>query len=136
MAYAQIIQIISHSCGDKAAITYDERFRFWRQQDPDSCSWQQKNLELCQEAMVQGLEFKSKTKMQPFWAPQTKHKYSFAYNNTGSCPRGSSCPHPHVCQYCAAKHHRKQCTVRPKPITKTEANSKIVPTKASSPFNK
>ena len=136
MAYAQIIQNCSRSSGDKAAITYDERFRLWRQQDPDSCPWQQKNIELFQEAMVQGLEFKSKTNIQPFRPPRAKNKYCFAYNNTGSCPRGSSCPHPHVCQYCAAKHHRKQCSVRPNPNTKTEANSKIASNKASSSFNK
>ena len=95
MAYAQINQNIPRSSGDKAAIRYDERFRFWHQQDPDSCPWQQKNLELFQEAMVQGLEFKSKTKLQPFWTPQAKHKYCFAYN-TGSCPKGSSA-HTHTC---------------------------------------
>lgn len=135
MAYAHIIQNLSRSSGDKAAITYDERFRLWRQQDPDSCPWQHKNLELFQEAMVQGLEFKSKSKTQPFRPAQAKHRYCFAYNNTGSCPRGSSCPHPHVCQYCAAKHHRKQCPSKPKTNTKPAANSRNAPNKAVSPFN-
>lgn len=136
MAYAQTIQNISRSCGDRAAINYDERFRLWRQQDTDSCPWQQKNIELFQEAMVQGLEFKMKSKSQPFRGPQAKHKYCFAYNNNGSCPRGSSCPHPHVCQYCAAKHHRGHCPSKPK--SNRKANGK--PTNASNkplpPFTK
>ncbi|XP_056016820.1 uncharacterized protein LOC125676591 [Ostrea edulis] len=100
MAYAQFIQNLSRSSGDKAAITYDERFRLWRQQDPESCPWQHKNLELFQEAIVQG----------------------------------SSCPHPHVCQYCAAKHHRRQCPSRPKTNSKADAKPTNASNKALPPL--
>lgn len=99
MAYGQIVQKISKTSGDKAAIAYDESFRRWRQLDPAACPWQAKNIELYQEAMAQGLEFKLKTKNQPFRATSTqqKHRYCFSYNNNGFC-KAKGCPHPHVCQ--------------------------------------
>jgi hypothetical protein len=110
MAYAQIVQNISKSSGDRAAITYDEDFRRWRQHDPKSCPWQFKNLELFQEAMAQGIEHKFKTKNQPFRGPnsQPKHRYCFSFNNNGFC-KTKGCPHPHVCQICAARHPKRQC---------------------------
>lgn len=110
MAYGQIVQKISKTSGDKAAIAYDESFRRWRQLDPEACPWQSKNIELYQEAMAQGLEFKLKNKNQPFRASSTqqKHRYCFSYNNNGFC-KTKGCPHPHVCQICAARHHKRQC---------------------------
>lgn len=44
MTYAQIIQGIAKSCGDNAAINYDEIFRQWRQVAPRACPWDRKNL--------------------------------------------------------------------------------------------
>lgn len=108
MLYAQTIKKIADSCGDHAALLYDEKFRRWRQRDPAACPWHLKNVELYQEAVVLGLDFKLKTKKQPFRAPP-KHKYCFSYNNHGTCPKGNACPHPHVCQLCAGKHWRKFC---------------------------
>lgn len=48
MAYAQIVKRISDACGDAAALTYDDKFRRWREKDPGSCPWQLKNVELYQ----------------------------------------------------------------------------------------
>lgn len=50
MTYAQIVQRISDACGDTAALTFDDKFRRWRENDPGSCPWQLKNVELYQEA--------------------------------------------------------------------------------------
>lgn len=70
MLCAQTVQTIAGSCGDQAALQFDEKFRRWRQKDPASCPWQQKNAELYQEALVLGLDYKSKyKKQQPFRAP-------------------------------------------------------------------
>lgn len=104
MLYAQTVQNIAESCGDQAASQYDEKFRRWRQKDPATYPWQQKNAELYQEALVLGLDYKLKSKkQQPFRAP-LKHKYCCSYNNHGTCPKDNACPHPHVCQICAGKH--------------------------------
>lgn len=51
MTYAQIVQRISDACGDTAALTFDDKFRRWRENDPGSCPWQLKNVELYQEAV-------------------------------------------------------------------------------------
>lgn len=69
-----------------------------------------KKIELYQEAMAQGLEFKLKNKNQPFCATSTqqKHRYCFSYNSNGFC-KAKGCPHPHVCQICAIRHHKRQC---------------------------
>lgn len=74
--------------------------------DPAACPWQSKNIELCQEAMAQGL----KNKNQPFNATgtQQKHRYCFSYKNNGFC-KAKGCPRPHVCQICTARHHKRQC---------------------------
>lgn len=45
MTYAQIIQGIAKTCGDDAALEYDENFRQWRQYAPDMCPWNQKNVD-------------------------------------------------------------------------------------------
>lgn len=95
MLCAQTIQKFADSCGDHAALLYDEKFRRWRQRDPAACPWHLKNVELYQEAVVLGLDFKLKTKKQPFCSPP-KHKYCFLYNNHETCPKGNACPHPHV----------------------------------------
>lgn len=110
MTYAQIIQGIAKSCGDEAAISYDEKFRQWRQVAPRACPWDTKNSELFHDAMVQGFEAKTKLKKQPFRATPSKQKYCFTFNNTGSCNRGNSCPYAHICQYCSNKHSRLHCT--------------------------
>ena len=62
MLYAHTVQKIAESCGDQAALQYDDKFRRWRQRDPSACPWQHKNVELYQEAVVLGLEFKQKNK--------------------------------------------------------------------------
>ena len=62
MLYAHIVQKIAESCGDQAALQYDDKFRRWKQRDPSACPWQHKNVELYQEAVVLGLEFKQKNK--------------------------------------------------------------------------
>lgn len=56
MAYAQIVKKIADSCGDQAAITYDEKFRRWREQDPGACLWHVKNIELFQDAIIKGID--------------------------------------------------------------------------------
>lgn len=111
MAYVQIVQKMSKTSRDNAAIAYDESFRRWRQLDSETCPWQsEKKIELYQEAMAQGLEFKLKNKNQPFCATSTqqKHRYCFSYNSNGFC-KAKGCPHPHVCQICAIRHHKRQC---------------------------
>lgn len=109
MLYAQTIRKIAESCGDQAALQYDEKFRRLRQSNPSTCPWQHKHAELYQEALVLGLDYKLKSlKQQPFRNPP-KHRYCFSYNNHGTCPKGNTCPHPHVCQLCAGKHWRKFC---------------------------
>lgn len=108
MCYAQIVQRIAEACGDVAALNYDEKFRQWRQTDPTSCPWQFKNVELYQEAVFAGLEYKLQKKNQPFRSPR-KHRYCFTYNNLGNCPKGKSCQHPHVCQHCQGKHSKQFC---------------------------
>ena len=110
MTYAQIIQGISKSCGDEAAISYDEKFRQWCQVAPRACPWDRKNSELFHDAIVQGLDVKTKLKKQPFRATSSKQKYCFTFNNKGSCSKGNSCLYAHVCQYCSGKHSRLQCT--------------------------
>lgn len=114
MTYAQIVQGIAKSCGDDAAIDYDQKFRQWRETSPTSCPWNQKNTELFQDAMVSGLEYKLKPKKQPFRLTSQKQKYCFTFNNKGSCARGNTCSYLHVCQYCAGKHSRLTCS-KPKP---------------------
>ncbi|XP_048740487.2 uncharacterized protein LOC125654522 [Ostrea edulis] len=104
MTYAQIIQGISKSCGDEAAICYDEKFRQWRQVAPRACPWDRKNSELFHDAIVQGLEAKTKLKKQPFRSTSSKQKYCFTFNNKGSCNKGNSCPYAQICQYCSGKH--------------------------------
>lgn len=58
MTYAQTIQKIANTCRDQAALSYDEKFRKWREKDSAAGSWHQKNVELYQEAVVMGLDFK------------------------------------------------------------------------------
>jgi hypothetical protein len=101
---------MSKSSGDRAAIAYDEDFRRWRQHDLKSCPRQLKNIELFQEALAQDIEHKFKTKNQPFRGPnaQPKHRYCFSYNNNGFY-KTKGCPHPNVCQICAARHPKRQC---------------------------
>jgi hypothetical protein len=103
MTYAQTIRKIAETCGDQAALGYDEKFRHWREKDAESCPWEKKNIELYQEAVVMGIEFKSKPKKH-YFRPQSKSRYCYSYNNNGFCAKGQSCSYPHVCQYCAGKH--------------------------------
>lgn len=110
MTYAQIIQGIAKSCGDDAAINYDEKCRQWRQVAPRACPWDRKNSELYHDAIVQGLESQTKSKKQPFRASSPKQKYCFTYNNKGFCDKGNSCQYAHICQYCSNRHSRLQCT--------------------------
>lgn len=60
MTYAQIIQGIAKTCGDDAALEYDEKIRQWRQYAPDMCPWHQKNVELFQDALAKGIDNKQK----------------------------------------------------------------------------
>lgn len=110
MTYAQIVQGIAKSCGDESAIDYDEKFRQWRQVAPQACPWNLKNMELFQDAMITSLDTKSKFKKQPFRANSGKQKYCFSYNNKGSCNKANSCTYAHICQYCAGRHPRLQCS--------------------------
>lgn len=66
MTYAQKIHGIAKSCGDDAAISYDEQFRQWRQVAPRACPWERKNSQLFHDAIVQGLDLQTKFKKQPF----------------------------------------------------------------------
>lgn len=109
MAYAQIVQRISDAYGDAAALTYDDKFRRWREKDPGSCPWQLKNVELYHETVFSGLDYKLKNKKQPFRAPQ-KHRYCYSFNDHGTCPKGRACPHPHIFQHCQGKHSKRNCT--------------------------
>ena len=136
MTYAHIIQGIARSCGDEAALEYDIRFRQWRQVSPESCPWDQKNTELFQEAIVQGIENKTKVKKQPFRAGQPKQKYCFTYNNKGRCPKGTLCPYQHSCQNCAEKHSRLHCPNKNKPTTDASYPSKPVTGKRTNLDNK
>lgn len=113
MTYAHTVQKIADSCGDSAALMYDEKFRRWREKEPSLCAWEKKNIELYQEALVSGLDFKLKFRKQPFRAQAKSNNYCYSYNNVGSCTR-SNCPHQHICQYCGGKHPRRQCHNRPK----------------------
>ncbi|XP_061184933.1 uncharacterized protein LOC133192943 [Saccostrea echinata] len=81
MTYAHTVQKIADSCGDRAALLYDEKFRRWREKEPSSCAWDKKNIELYQEALVLGLDFKLKSKKQPFRAQSKQHSYCYSYNN-------------------------------------------------------
>lgn len=113
MTYAHTVQKIADSCGDSAALMYDEKFRRWREKEPSLCAWEKKNIELYQEALVSGLDFKLKFRNQPFRAQAKSNNYCYSYNNVGSCTK-SHCPHQHICQYCGGKHPRRQCHNRPK----------------------
>ncbi len=75
MTYAHTVQRITDSCGDSAALMYDEKFRRWREKEPSLCAWEKKNIELYQEALVSGLDFKLKYKKQPFRAQSKSHNY-------------------------------------------------------------
>lgn len=110
MTYAQIVQGIAKSCGDEAAIDYDEKFRQWRQVAPQACPWNLKNMELFQDAMITSLDNKLKFKKQPFRTNSGKQKYCFSFNNKGSCNKANSCTYAHICQYCAGRHSRLQCS--------------------------
>lgn len=117
--YAQTVQKIAESNGDQAALQYDEKFRRWRQKDTASCPWQQKNAELFQEALVLGLDYKLKSKkQQPFRAP-LKHRYCYAYNNHGTCPKENACPPPsrlsNLCRQTLSKIPA-QAVLRPSPF--------------------
>jgi hypothetical protein len=59
MTYAQIIQDTAKLCVDETAISYDEKFRQWRQVAPSACPWDRKISELFHDTTVQGLEAKS-----------------------------------------------------------------------------
>lgn len=37
--------------------------------------------------------------------PPLKHRYCYADNNNGTCPKKNACPHPQVCQICAGIHY-------------------------------
>lgn len=98
------------------------------------------NIELYQEAIAQGLEFKLKNKSQPFRpiSTQQKHRYCFSYNNNGFC-KAKGCPHPHVCQICAARHHKRQCPIfkqNNKPLSQTPKQSPNSSSDASVPIRK
>ena len=58
MIYAQTIQKMADTCWDSAALNYDEKFRRWRAKDPAACPWHKKIVELYQEAVVMGMDFK------------------------------------------------------------------------------
>lgn len=79
----QIVQGIAKSCGEDAAIAYDQKFR----QIP--VLWIKKHWAF-QDAMVSGLEYKLKPKKQPFRSNSQKQKYCFTFNK-GSCARGNTC---------------------------------------------
>ena len=134
MTYAQTIQKMADTCGDSAALNYDEKFRRWREKDPAACPWHKKNVDLYQEAVVMGMDFKLRNKKQPFRG-QTKHKYCYSYNNHGSCSNGNACPHPHVCQYCAGKYPRKFCS-KPKNNASKHPFKSSGPIKPTSSFKK
>ncbi|XP_052696174.1 uncharacterized protein LOC128174739 [Crassostrea angulata] len=61
MTYAQIIQGIAKSCGDDAAINYDEKFRQWRQVAPRACPWDRKNSELYHKQNQRSSPFETHT---------------------------------------------------------------------------
>lgn len=91
MTYAHTGQKIADSCGDSAALMYDEKFRRWREKEPSLCDWEKKNIELYQEALVIGLDFTVKYKKQPFRAQSKSHNYCYSFNNVGSCTT-NNCP--------------------------------------------
>lgn len=86
----------------------DEKFRKWREKDSAACPWHKKDVELYQEAVVMGFDFKLKNKKQQPFRAQTRRKYCFSYNNNGFCSSGTSCPHLRVCQYCPRQKNNKQ----------------------------
>ena len=99
MIYAHTVQKIVESSADQAALRYDNEFRRWRQRDPFGFPLQHNNVELHQEAVVLGLEFKLKNKNQPFRST-IKHKNFFAYNNN---ERQCFPPHSRLLTVCGKK---------------------------------
>jgi hypothetical protein len=132
MTYISTIQQIAEACGDSAAFTYDEKFRRWRHRDPAACPWEQKRVELYQEAVLAGMDFKLKNKNQPFRGQLKFIKYCYAFNNSGSCSRGRSCTFAHVCQYCHGKHSKQNC-MRPRQNPTTKQHNLPPPLKLLSP---
>lgn len=114
MKHATIVQRLSKQAGDEAALSYDENFRIWRQDNPEYLPWGQLNGELQNEALAMGLCRKQNL---PFHAKAKQNnsgkQICFNYNNNnGHCTR-PNCPFPHKCQKCSGPHSKKQCNSKP-----------------------
>lgn len=90
MTYDQTIQTIANTCEVQAPLSYDEKFRKWREKDSAACPWHQQNVELYKKVLVMDLDFKLQSKKQQPFRVQTRHKYCFSYNNNGFCSSGTS----------------------------------------------
>ena len=58
MKYMAIIHKLYHDVGEKAGLYYDERFRIWRGENPNTMHWDQINPELHAEALQIGVKTK------------------------------------------------------------------------------
>ena len=133
---------ISVEASHEAAINYDKSFRQWRESDPKDCQWQFMNFELYHEALASGLKskIKSATKFQPQQSFRSasgpnkirSNRYCFDFNTKeGGCPRGQSCPYPHICQFCSGNHPKSKCSeqnqAKPAPTVRRGLPSKPTP---------
>lgn len=125
MKYRQMIINLAHDASVEGALSYDEHFRRWREQDPDNLPWENINTELHSDALATGLNSKSKDSFRSngrtgiINAERTKlsfTKHCFTFNNEGVC-KDTFCKYGHFCQSCKGNHAKNYC------IKKTHSSS-------------
>lgn len=146
MKYGQIISQLAQMSNVEGALSYDETFRRWREQDPDHLPWEGVNGELHTEAMAMALSsFKNKGSFRPqqksFPSNSVRTKHCFTFNNEGSCS-DKVCKYGHFCQVCKGTHSRLHCPNKQTGNTSTTEGKKGKPQtkqstfRASQPFPK
>jgi hypothetical protein len=123
MKFMAIIYKLYHDVGEQAALYYDEHFRIWRAENPNTMHCDQINPERHAEALQIGVTTKldmlgkqSKNYSQRlFRAKGASDRKSVCFsfnNNSGKCLR-KNCTFPHVCSKCYGKYHKRVCPMSP-----------------------
>ena len=123
MKYMAIIYKLYHDVGEQSALYYDEHFRIWRAENPNTMHCDQINPELHAEALQIGVTTKldmlgkqSKNDSQRlFRAKGASDRKSVCFsfnNNSGKCLRKNG-TFPHVCSKCYGNHHKRVCPMSP-----------------------
>ena len=137
MKYAETITDLAQKFCVEGALTYDETYRRWREQDPDNLPWDGVNGELKSDALATGLNNglnnvkKNKNHKVPFHTSSgnrvpghkpTVSRHCYTFNNEGVCP-DKACRYGHFCQVCRGNHPKKFCPLNPSPPVKKAKNT-------------